>query len=208
MAKVNRYEDMNNLQLDVVKEIGSIGAGNAATSLSQVIGKEIRMTVPSVSILGYNEAVHNLGDPEEVVAGVLVQMSGEINGIMLYLLKLDFVNAMLESVFSRRLDDFSEMTEIENSALVEIGNIMISSYVNAMSKLVNLSVNLSVPDIAVNMLGGILSVPMAALGYESDKLMTINGRFICDNQEMYSNLLMLPDVKSMNTLFEKLGVSQ
>lgn len=208
MAKVNRYEDMDNLQMDVIKEIGSIGSGNAATALSQVIKKEVRMTVPSVTILGYNEAVRQLGFPEEEVAGVLVEMSGEINGIMLYLLKLDFVNAMVESVFQRRLTTFREMSDLEGSALVEIGNIMISSYVSAMSKMVGLSIQLSVPKMAVNMLGGILSVPMAALGYESDKLMTINGRFICDNQELYSNLLMLPDVKSMNTLFEKLGVSQ
>ena len=93
------------------------------------------------------------------------------------------------------------------SALIEIGNIIISSYINAISTLTGITINLSVPSASVNMLGAILSVPMIEYGYETDKLMTIGGSFICEGEEVYSNLILLPDVHSLNFLMEKLGVA-
>lgn len=203
---IANYEDMNALELDVIKEIGSIGTGNAATALSQVLRKTTKMSLPAVYVLGYNEAIEMVGTPEEIVAAVLVKMSGEINGMMLFILKMDFINAVLDSVLSRDINDYMDLTELEKSALEEIGNIIISSYVNAMSGLTGVAIKLSIPSIAINMLGGILSVPMAEFGYETDKLMMINGKFIVDNKVLDSNLLMMPDIQSLNYLMQKLGV--
>ncbi len=204
---IANYEDMNALELDVIKEIGSIGTGNAATALSQVLKKTTKMSLPAVYVLGYNEAIEMVGTPEEIVAAVLVKMSGEINGIMLFILKIDFINAVLDSVLSKDIDDYMDLTELEKSALEEIGNIIISSYVNAMSGLTGVSIKLSIPSIAINMLGGILSVPMVEFGYETDKLMMINGKFIVDDKVLDSNLLMMPDIQSLNYLMQKLGVN-
>lgn len=203
---IKNYEDMNALELDAIKEIGSIGTGNAATAISQVLRKKTKMSLPDVYILGYNEAIEMIGAPEEIVAAVLVKMSGEINGIMLFILKMDFINAVLESVLSKEISEYMDLTEMEKSALEEIGNIIISSYVNALSGLTGVGIGLSIPSIAVNMLGGILSVPMAEFGYETDKLMMINGKFIVDNKVLDSNLLMMPDISSLNYLMHKLGV--
>ncbi len=204
---IANYEDMNALELDVIKEIGSIGTGNAATALSQVLKKTTKMSLPAVYVLGYNEAIEMVGTPEEIVAAVLVKMSGEINGIMLFILKIDFINAVLDSVLSKDIDNYMDLTELEKSALEEIGNIIISSYVNAMSGLTGVSIKLSIPSIAINMLGGILSVPMVEFGYETDKLMMINGKFIVDDKVLDSNLLMMPDIQSLNYLMQKLGVN-
>ena len=204
---IANYEDMNALELDVIKEIGSIGTGNAATALSQVLKKTTKMSLPAVYVLGYNEAIEMVGTPEEIVAAVLVKMSGEINGIMLFILKIDFINAVLDSVLSKDIDDYMDLTELEKSALEEIGNIIISSYVNAMSGLTGVSIKLSIPSIAINMLGGILGVPMVEFGYETDKLMMINGKFIVDDKVLDSNLLMMPDIQSLNYLMQKLGVN-
>lgn len=203
---IEKYEDMSALELDVIKEIGSIGTGNAATALSQVLTKRTKMSLPDVYILGYNEAIEMVGTPEEIVAAVLVKMSGEINGIMLFVLKMDFINAVLSSVLSKKIEDYMDLTELEKSALEEIGNIIISSYVNAMSGLTGVRINLSIPSIAINMLGGILSVPMVEFGYVTDKLMMINGKFIVDDKVLNSNLLMMPDIESLNYLMHKLGV--
>lgn len=204
---IANYEDMNALELDVIKEIGSIGTGNAATALSQVLKKTTKMSLPDVYVLGYNEAIEMVGTPEEIVAAVLVKMSGEINGIMLFILKIDFINAVLDSVLSKDIDNYMDLTELEKSALEEIGNIIISSYVNAMSGLTGVAIKLSIPSIAINMLGGILSVPMVEFGYETDKLMMINGKFIVDDKVLNSNLLMMPDIQSLNYLMQKLGVN-
>jgi chemotaxis protein CheC len=205
--KIRRYDDMNGLGLDLIREIGSIGTGNSATALSSMLGKSVRMTLPDVQILGYNEAIKFLGDPEEIVAAILVKMTGEINGLMLFILKLDFINEVLSSVMQKEIEDYYQLNVMETSALEEIGNIIISSYVNAMSTLSDVTINLSVPDIAVNMLGGILSVPMVEFGYQTDKMMMISGQFVIGGKVLHSDLLMMPDIESLNFLMEKLGIT-
>ncbi|GLB29126.1 chemotaxis protein CheC [Lacrimispora amygdalina] len=204
--KITRYDEMNGLGLDLIREIGSIGTGNAATALSSMLNKTVRMTLPDVQILGYNEAIKFLGDPEEIVAAILVKMTGEINGLMLFILKMDFINEVLSSVMQEEIEDYYQLNVLETSALEEIGNIIISSYVNAMSTLSEVTINLSVPDIAVNMLGGILSVPMVEFGYQTDKMMMISGQFIIGGKVLHSDLLMMPDIMSLNFLMEKLGI--
>lgn len=204
--QITKYEDMNYLELDIIKEIGSIGTGNAATALSQVISKEIKMSIPEVSILGYNEAIKHLGEPEEIVAAVLVRMSGEMRGLILFVLKLDFINEMLEPLMADKVSDYQQLNVMEISALEEVGNIIISSYTNAISKLTDVAINLSVPEVGINMLGAILSVPMVEFGYFTDKLMMIDGKFIVGDKELNSNLLLMPDIDSLNFLMRKFGI--
>ena len=105
------------------------------------------------------------------------------------------------------MEDYSQIDELSASALEETGNIIISSYINAITKLAGLEVPLSVPSISVNMLGGILSVPMAMFGEISDKLMMIQGEFLIGDTQLEGDLLLLPDIKSLNFLLKKLGVA-
>lgn len=202
---ISRYDELSHMQRDILKEIGSIGTGNAATALSSLLSKTVKMTVPDVSVLGYNDAVKTIGNPEEIIAGVMVHMSGEIDGIMLYMQKLDFVNLVLQQTTSKTVDNYFDLSELDVSALVEVGNIIISTYASALSRLTDVSIDLSVPGIAISMLGGIITVPMAELGYETDKVMIIDGKFICDGTELSSNLLMMPDMRSLNYLLDKMG---
>lgn len=197
---------MSCMQIDVLREIGSIGTGNAATALSETLSDKIEMKIPEVSILDYDDAISKLGGPESIVAGVLVKMSGEIEGMMLYLLDLQFMNLVFEKLSLGRIEDYTDLSDMETSAIVEIGNIIISSYVSAISKLADISIHLSVPGIAINMLGGIMSVPIIEYGYETDKIMTIGGKFIYQGKELYSNLLLMPEIKSLNRLLIRLGV--
>ena len=205
---IQRFEDMENHEIDVFREIGSIGIGNAATALSQVLGVKVSMKLPRVSIEGYNEAVALIGDPEEIVAAVLVEMSGDVRGIMLYMLKLDFINAILGRLMGKYIDDYSQIDELSASALEETGNIIISSYVNAITKLADIEVPLSVPSVAVNMLGGILSVPISMFGEVTDKLMLIQGEFLIGDTQLKGELLLLPVIESLNFLMKKLGVAK
>ena len=103
--KITRYEDMDNLCKDMMKEIGSIGTGNAATALSSMLQTEVRMEVPRVELLGFTEAVDHVGDPEDMVCCVLVEMQQGINGMMLFLLKLDFINEILKRTLGKEVQD-------------------------------------------------------------------------------------------------------
>ena len=204
---IKSYDELNSLELDTLREIGSMGTGNAATALSEMLQREVRITLPEVRIMEYNEAIEWIGGPEEITAGVLVKMGGQINGIMLSCQPIEFVNIVLESVMGESVTDYSQLEEMENSCLVEVGNIMISSFINALSGLSGMDITLTVPALTVDMQGAILAVPMAEYGGQSDFLMTIGGNFVCDDKQVPCRLLMSPDIRSLNAILRKLGVS-
>ena len=204
---IKSYDELSSLELDTLKEIGSIGTGNAATSLSALIGKTVRIQQPEVRIMGYNEAIEWIGGPEEITAGVLVGMSGQLSGIMLSVQQLDFVNLVLESMMNKTIEDYMELGEMEHSALTEVGNIMISTFINALSSLAGIEIELTVPAFTVDMQGAIMAVPMAEYGGQSNYIMTIGGNFICNGKEIPCRLLLSPDIRSLNFLLRKLGVN-
>ena len=200
--KIRNFEDLNLQEVDTMREISSIGTSHAATALSKFLQKEIRITLPQVSILGYEDAVHI----EEVVAATLVKMDGDVDGLMLFLFNMDFANTVLGKLLEKNYTSFEEMDALAYSALEEVGNIIICSYINAFSQLVDMNIHLSVPSSTVNMLGGILTVPIAEYGYETDKLMYFNADFVMEGKRLSDWLLMLPDIRSLNDILGKLGV--
>ena len=161
---MKKFEELSSLEIDTLREIGSIGTGNAATALSTLLGREVRITLPEVRFMDYNEAIDWMGGPEEVTAGVLVGMSGQMSGILLAVQQLEFINIVLESMLGEPIKEYADLDELRQSTLVEVGNIMISTFINALSGLSDISVNLTVPAFAVDMQGAILSVPMAEYG--------------------------------------------
>ena len=205
---IKTFDELSSLEIDTLREIGSIGTGNAATALSTLLKREVRITLPEVRIMGYNEAIEWIGGPEAVTAGVLVRMSGQMNGIMLSVQQLEFVNLVLESMVGTKISGYEELDDMGRSALLEVGNITISTFINALSGLSDISLELTVPAFAVDMQGAILAVPMAEYGGTSDYLMTIGGNFVCDNKQVPCRLLLSPDIRSLNFLLKKLGVAE
>ena len=205
---LKKYEEMNSQEIDALREISSIGTGNAATALSALLGTEVRIPLPEVQIMEFNAAVEKLGGFETISAGVISSLGGEINGLMLALFQLDAVNLLLDKMMGKQIKDYEEMTELENSAVIEVGNILISSFINALSGLSGVRIALSVPQISIDMQGAIITVPMAAYGNQSDYIMLIGGSFIVQGKEVSCRLLLAPDMRSLNYLLHKLGISE
>lgn len=205
--EIKNYDELTSLEIDTLREIGSIGTGTAATALSEMLNQKIRITLPEVRIMGYNEAIDWIGGPEAITAGVLVRISGQMNGIMLSVQPLEFVNLVLNSMLSEEIKDYEDLGELERSALVEVGNIMISTFINALSDLAGITMEMTIPSLTVDMQGAILTVPMAEYGGQTDYLMTIGGNFVCNDKEVPCRLIMSPDVRSLNFLLRKLGVT-
>ena len=203
---LRKYEDMNSLQIDALREIGSIGTGNAATALSSMLGMEVRIPLPEVQILEFNAAVEKLGGFETISAGIISDLRGEINGLMLALFQLDAINLLLGKMMGKKINDYDELAEIENSAIIEIGNILISSFINALSGLSGVRITPSVPQISIDMQGAIITVPMAAYGSQSDYIMLIGGSFLVEHKEVPCRLLLAPDMRSLNYLLHRLGI--
>ncbi len=201
------YSELDALELDTLREIGSIGSGNAATALSDMLGQPIRIKSPEVRIMEYNEAIDWIGGPEKITAGVMVKLGGQINGIMLSVQQLEFTNLVLKSMLGKTVEDYTELGDMEKSVLVEVGNIMISTFINALSSLADINIELTVPAFAVDMQGAILTVPMAEYGGQTDYIMTIGGEYLYEGKTVPCKLLLSPDIRSLNTLLRKLGVN-
>jgi chemotaxis protein CheC len=133
-------------------------------------------------------------------------MSGQMDGIMLAVQQIDFVNMVLEHMLGQHIESYSELDDISKSLLIEVGNIMISTFINALCSIAGIQIQLTVPAFAVDMQGAIMSVPMAQYGGQSNYIMTIGGEFICNNKRKPCRLLLSPDIRSLNFLMRKLGV--
>ncbi len=203
---LRKYEEMNSQQIDALREVGSIGTGNAATALSALLGCEVRIPLPEVQVLEFNDAVEKLGGFETVSAGIISSLSGEINGLMLALVQLDAINLILKHIMGKQIVSYDDLTELEDSAVIEVGNILISSFVNALSGLSGVKIVPSVPQLTIDMKGAIITVPMAAYGNQSDYIMLIGGSFLVEGKELPCRLLLAPDVRSLNYLLHRLGI--
>ena len=203
---LRKYEEMNSQHIDALREVGSIGTGNAATALSALLGCEVRIPLPEVQVLEFNDAVEKLGGFETVSAGIISSLSGEINGLMLALVQLDAINLILKHIMGKQIVSYDDLTELEDSAVIEVGNILISSFVNALSGLSGVKIVPSVPQLTIDMQGAIITVPMAAYGNQSDYIMLIGGSFLVEGKELPCRLLLAPDVRSLNYLLHRLGI--
>ena len=206
-------EQLNAMHFDVLREIGNIGQGNAASSLSQMLSQAIDISVPSVKLLDFNESVEYLGGPENIVLGMLVGLKGDINGMMLYVLQKSFASSMLKSVFGKEISDLTELDEMDLSFIQEIGNILAGSYVNAISSLTGLTIDISVPTISIDMAGAILAVPAVEFAQIGNSVLFIDDSFLftnaeksSDNNEIKSNMILVPELSSLETLFSRLGI--
>ncbi|WP_130807022.1 chemotaxis protein CheC [Senegalia massiliensis] len=201
--------DINNLNtmlLDVLKELGNIGAGNAATALAQMLNNKVDMDVPQVRLLNFSEVDNLIGGAENPVVGIYFFINGDIVGNIMFILDLESSKNLIEILLNKEKKDY-DLNEFEISALSEVGNILASSYINCLAKMTNLNLKTSIPSISIDMAGAILSVPAIQFSYVSDKILFIETEFSENNKSINGNLLLIPDIDSFDILLESLGVS-
>lgn len=199
------YNDMSDFQLDALREVGNIGAGNAATALSDMITDKVLISVPELKVIDVKEMASILGGPENEVVGILVNMTNDINGMLLFILDKQFTHLLINILLDENLEGFESITEMGMSALKEVGNMLSGSYVNAISMMTNLDIRLSTPQIALDMVGAILSYPAAEFGIMGDKLLFIEENFISGKESIRSHLLIMPDTDSLDKILKILG---
>lgn len=203
---IQKFEDLGAMEIDVLTEVGNIGAGNAMTALSSMIGQMVDIEVPAVKILGFQDAIDYSGGAEKTVAGILVPITGEIEGEILFLLEEDLVDLVVSTFFGVQNVDLLNLTPDMNSALTELGNIMAASYINAIATLTGMTMQVEIPMISVDMLGAIMSVPAAEMGELSDKLLYIDNLMVINKVSIKSKMMLLPTVASLDRLLRNLGV--
>ena len=200
------YEAMDSMQYDVLKEIGNIGAGNATTALSQMVNAKIDMRVPDVKLLGFQELPNMIGGAENLIIGILFTLEGQLDGMMLFMMEQDSAHHVLNLIMGKELSSISEFTEMDLSALCEIGNIIAGAYLSSISTLTNMFVGASVPYMAIDMAGAILSVPAIEFGKVGDKAIVIKTEFWENDIEVSGYFVMIPTLESYGKMMASLGL--
>ncbi|MBU3180674.1 chemotaxis protein CheC [Clostridium psychrophilum] len=197
------YSELSSIQLDVLQEVGNIGAGNAATALSELLNEKVDMSVPAVNIVPFDDIFSEIG-VEKVVVGVIVRVIGDIPGNILFTLDKDVALNMISSLLGEKQE---QITEIGNSALCEVGNIVSSSFMNAISKLTNLAVRPSVPAVALDMMGAILSTTFIESGQFDEYVLDLETHFLRANAKISGHFYYIPMPGSLEKIFNSLGVN-
>lgn len=203
----NNYSELNDMHMDVLKEIGNIGAGNAATALSTMLAQKVDMSVPKVRLLDFNEIAQMLGGPEVQVVGILIDLSQDVHGMIMFILEQKFAHLVLNLLMGRQIADFSELNEMDFSAIQEIGNILSASYVNSIAELTGLDIFVSTPSVAVDMAGALLSVPAIQFAELGDKVLFIEESFLGDTESIASHMILIPEMDSLKLILERLGIT-
>lgn len=202
----DNFDNLDSMHLDILRELGNIGAGNATTALSQLINRRIDMGIPVVSVLEFKELAEVLGGAENPIVGILLGVEGDINGMMMFILEQSAAHNLVNMLMGQSIDRFEDFTEMDLSALKEIGNIITGAYLSSLSSLTNLKIIATVPYMAIDMAGAILSVPAIEFGKVGDKALLIQTNFGGEGEEVFGYFILIPDMPSYTTILQSLGM--
>jgi len=201
------FGELSGLQLDALREIGNIGAGNAATALAQMVNAKIEMTVPRVSILSLTDVPELLGGADSHVVGIYLRVQGSIGANILFVLPIDNARLLVDMLMAVPSGSTRDFGEIELSALQEVGNIVAATYLNAMVMFTQLKMVPSVPVLGIDMAGAILDAILAQFGEVGDYVLVLETKFRKDRQDVVGQFFLLPEPGSLDTILSALGVS-
>nr|WP_106784235.1 chemotaxis protein CheC [Lysinibacillus timonensis] len=204
--------NFNSIHLDVLKEIGNIGAAHAATALSDLLGKKIDMRVPKVEMASFNDMLDFAGDPENVVVGIYLRVEGDVEGSMFFILPVEQANQFIKKLINDDCFDFNHkpISELGISAMQELGNILSGSYLSALSDFTGLKIYPTVPGLCVDMFGAIITIGLIEISHVSDHVIVINTSIfedgVEDSEEVRGSFFLLPNPESFESIFKALGV--
>ena len=200
--------DLKELELDALKEVANIGAGHAATALSQLTNRRIMISVPEIFVARLEQVPDRLGDKEEVIVGVLMHMLGDLTGRMLLTVPESDALLLCDMLLRREPDATKEFGELEQSALKEAGNILGGAYMNALSDFMGMMLLPSVPSLAIDLSGTVLTTAQLSFGRDKDMVFCVetNFNFQEADRTLRGHFLLLPDLASLKTIFDAVRV--
>lgn len=197
---------MDDTELDILTELGTIGAGNATTSLSVLLNTKLSMKIPKVSFMSFDDFVESIGGAENIIAGVMSNIMGEMEGFVLFAMDLRDAHRLVNRLRGRELSRESRFSEIDLSAVKEIGNILISSYLSSIGTLAGIKMRPSTPVMSIDMAGAILSFPAIINSREHDEVLRIESQFEGKDLSIGGHIMMIADSESFKIIRQRLGI--
>ncbi len=201
--------DLKELQLDALKEVANIGAGHAATALSQLTSRTIMIAVPEVNIRPLEEVPELLGRADEVIAAVLMHMMGDLTGRTLVLFPEPSAKALCDILFRKSPGTTTAFGSMEQSGLKEAGNILASAYMNALSDFMGMMLVPSVPSLVIDLSAAILTTAYLNFGHDRDYVFCVETAFRVEGatEPLRGHFLLLPDMPSLRAIFDAIRLS-
>lgn len=200
----DNYAELDNVAKDILKELGNIGTGNAVASLAIMMEHPFQVGVPKVRFVRYQDVFHELDIQEDLQAGILIQVFGELRGMFLFLMDEAFTRAVLDGMLEKKERNLTTLDEMELSVLNELGNIMCGSYIRALSQITGMETDVSVPDMCIDMGGAILGVPLSRHIRVSDDVLLIENIFRMEEASFVGRILFWPEKESMTAMLNRL----
>ena len=203
--KNRSYQEITDEEMDMLREAGNIASGNAMTSLSTLIDSTLDMSVAKVRIEKIQGLSEVLGDAEEVIAGMLINVFGDLNAMLVLAFETESALSIVNRMLGKALVDLNELGEFEYSALCETGNILAGSYLSALNTFTGLKLDVSTPQMAIDMAGAILSYPAIEFVYNDNSMLFIETVFEDVNGFLNGTYILILDNASYNRIIESLG---
>lgn len=194
---------LSDFEQDLLKELGNIGSGHAATALSTLLGKPVTITVSSAEMEPITYLPDRVGGPERHVASVLLELGGDISGMILILFPVSDAEMMVGSLIGGKFA-FQEADELGQSAWEEIGNIMSGAYARALGDWLTTPITIQVPATAVDMAGSIVEFVVTSVQPEEDAALYIDTTFRIDEKVSAGHVLFLPTHGSLERIQQRL----
>lgn len=198
-------EVMQDSQWRALRDVAARGTTNAAAGLSEMVGRNIRIQTPDISMLRLGAVSTLLGGPEEMVVGVYLAICGDVKGHILLMLSPAEAQGLVDMVMDLPRGTTSSLGPMERSALGEVGNLTGSFFLNALAGVTHLGMQPSPPAVIMDMGTAVLDVPLAALAQSADEVLVINTLFMDDQRQIKAIFLVMPDMPSLKAILEVLG---
>jgi chemotaxis protein CheC len=200
--------DLKALQIDALREVANIGAGHAATALSQMTDRRIMITVPQIHVARLEDVANLLGQPTDVVAAVLMHMLGDLTGRTLLLLPEAAARRLCDMLLRRPAGTTTAFDVLEQSCLKEAGNILSGAYMNALSDFMGMLLLPSVPSLVVDLSAAVLTTTYLNFGHERDFVFCVETEFQIEAEEgLRGYFLLLPDLASLKAIFDAIRLT-
>lgn len=200
------FKNIGAKHLDFLKELENIGAGHAASALSSMLSHPITLKVPLAQLCKYSEVCEILHGPENVVAGLLVGISGDIGGFILLVMDEDDARKLSGLMLGGMEEGLpeAEKNEMQISAMKEMANILIGSYITAISSLTGFKIEVSVPELVFDMAGAVMNLVAVVYGEISDLILSMETEFVDNEESLYGHFFLVPDLESYKILIDRM----
>ena len=202
----NNLNDLDAMHLDVLREIGNIGSGNAATSLSSMLNTPVEIEVPNISLINYDHVSQYLGGKDRKVIGLALGLEADIEGVMLHVVQPKFASRIVNAFYPKEIQTLEDINEMDLSAVKETSNITTAAYVNSMATMTDTFINITPPIEYLDTVENVLKRASDRFDAIGHQVIYIDENLYIVDTEIKSSMILILQIDSLKKLFDKLEI--